>query len=186
MTAEFARFRIRETLSLRKYQREYKREYKRWLRLGRAYAAAVDNPKLLKLMEYWIDNNGAYLLDDSPIIDGNGACLISSTPVIDGNGAAQQVADIAAPTQVEENLGTHEMRAIVWSIIVIVAGEYFIFGVPIKDQLASWGFGLIVVSLIWPWLGPWLQNPAHCRLLGWLALAVSGLGFLAYWVGVIP
>lgn len=172
MTAEFARFRIRETLSLRKYQREYQREYKRWLRLGRAYAAAVDNPKLLKLMEYWIDNNGAYLLDDSPIIDGNGA--------------AQQVADIASPTQVAENLGTHEMRAIACSIIVIVAGEYFIFGVPIKDQLTSWGFGLIVVSLIWPWLGPWLQNPAHCRLLGWLVLAVSGLGFLAYWVGVIP
>ena len=167
MKAKFVRFDILDALSLP--------EYGRWLCLANKHHEWFEN---MQLKKYLIDNDGAYRLSDGIPVDAD------SVPGQQDAAPGQQDTATARTT-----IDAHELRGLAWFIIVIIAGGYFIFGVPIKDQLATWGFAWIVLSLIWPWLGPWLQNPAHCRLLrwlGWLALAVSGFGFLAYWVGIIP
>ena len=62
MTAKFVRFDILKTLPLQ--------EYERWLRLAGEHREWFDN---LKLRKYLIDNNGAYLIDDHPVIERNGS-----------------------------------------------------------------------------------------------------------------
>lgn len=197
MTAKFARFAILKTLPLQKYERQLRRQ----LRLASKRRERLDN---LELRKYLIDDNGAYLIDDHPVIERSGSWIfreqdmkiVDDHAVIERNGSTAHTPGEEAGTPIEAaheasvevhapretDLDAREMRAIAWLIIVIIASGYFIFGAPIKDQLASWGFIMIVVSLIWPWLGPWLQNPVHRRLVGWLGLLVGGLLFLAYLV----
>ncbi len=62
MTANFVRFDILKTLPLQ--------EYERWLRLAGEHREWFDN---LKLRKYLIDDNGAYLIDDHPVIERNGS-----------------------------------------------------------------------------------------------------------------
>lgn len=179
MTAKFARFAILKTLPLQKYERRLRRQ----LRLAGKHRKRSDK---LQLREYLIDDNGAYFidgemetlsLDGGPkyLIDGNGAHLIDSHPVIKRNESAAHTPYKVAPApfdeargarvevhaQREAGLDAREMRAFAWFWIVLMAGGYFIFGLPIKDQLAFWGFSMLVLLLIWPWLGPWLHRLKH-------------------------
>lgn len=62
MTAKFVRFDILKTLPLQ--------EYERWLRLAGEHREWFDN---LKLRKYLIDDNGAYLINDHPVIERNGS-----------------------------------------------------------------------------------------------------------------
>jgi len=147
MTAKFARLPILKTLPLQ--------EYERWLRLAGEHREWFDN---LQLRKYLIDDNEAYLIDSRPVIERNGSG--SRTPDEEAAAPIDEAHDASVEVHAprEAGLDAREMRAVAWLIIVMIAGGYFIFGAPIKDQLASWGFSMIVVYLIWPWLGPWLHR----------------------------
>ena len=186
MTAEFVRFDIEEILTHREYARRLRlaRKHRDWLDQQRLMNCPIDDHRAYLLSDKpIIVGAGAYEstrsgltkngnIDDRPISDGSGADRINDIPVIERNGTAQQV-----------GIDARELQTGAWGVIVFTAIGYFV-GVPIKDQLANWGFAFIVVSLTWPWLGPWLENRAHCRLLGWLAVLYSGLAFLVSWVGL--
>ena len=62
MKAKFVRFDILDALSLP--------EYGRWIRLANKHREWFDN---MQLLEYLIDNNGAYLINDHPVIERNGS-----------------------------------------------------------------------------------------------------------------